>query len=142
MFEIPAKFLQDSVFSYQQTCKRAKNLLDYLANKVYSIEEKKWYKTNRYQVNCFGHILHIYGDVENIPERLLEKDFITAENYQLLKFYDTSDIIDQIFVELIDRCKNDALPVSKDEFMLICEIARFEEDGSLTKEELLSGRPI
>jgi len=142
MLPIPVGFIESNVHSYQQTCKRAKNVLDFLVQKRYVISEKKWLRTRHYEVNVFGEIKHIYGSTENVIERMLEKDYISTMDYQLLKFYDMSKMIDMCIDRMMERRVDDLVMVNSDEIRLLYDIGSFAEDPLLTKEEILIGEGL
>ncbi|WLW41502.1 hypothetical protein LJIJOHLM_00220 [Escherichia phage KKP 3954] len=41
MLQVPAKFVEGAIHSYRQTCKRARNCLDGLVAKTYTVEKEK-----------------------------------------------------------------------------------------------------
>lgn len=143
MLSIPAAFVEKSVYAYEQTCKRAKNVLDAIVSKRYIISEKKWLRTVHYEVNVFGEIQHKYGTTENVLERMLEMDHISTDDYQLLKFYDLSNMIDSVIEVLRSRRTDDnMIPVSIEEMTLLHDISHFLEDPVLSKEDILSGEQV
>lgn len=139
MLPVPAAFVDQAVYQYKQTCKRGKNFLDYLVNKKYIIEEKKLFKTIKYEVNVFGEINWKYGKVNNLLEFMLEQEYISPLDYQLLKFYDNSLHIDAAIEELYARKTADGLiPLNSKEFNFLRDISTFEEDPAVTKEQILN----
>jgi hypothetical protein len=143
MLPIPISFIEKNVHSYQQTCKRARNVLDAIVRKRYVISEKKWLRTVHYEVNVFGEIQHKFGSTKDVLEHMLDMDHISPLDYQLLKFYDLSNGIDMVLEKMDKRRTVDNLvPVSLDELQLLYDIGNFAEDPALTKEELLSGEQL
>lgn len=143
MLPVPISFIEKNVHSYQQTCKRARNVLDAIVNKRYIISEKKWLRTVHYEVNVFGEIQHKFGKTEKVLEHMLDMDHISSVDYQLLKFYDLSNGIDMVIAKLQDRkTVENLVPVSVDELQLLFDIGNFVEDPALTKEEILSGEQL
>lgn len=137
---IPLLFIKDCEFKFQQICKRAENILWSMSENIFIISDKKFLTTKHYEVNCFGLIQHKYGNLNNLLERLLEEDLISSEDYQLLKFYNLSDGIAKV-LEILQAESNESglVDISPDEFIFLVEVSTFEEDSSITKEELLHG---
>lgn len=143
MLPVPVSFIEKSVYAYQQTCKRAQNVLDLLVSTHYVISEKKLFRTVHYEVNIFGEIQHKFGSTENAFEHMLNMDRVSCMDYQLLKFYDLSDAIDMVIEVIRDRgAVDDVTPISIDELQLLHDIASFSEDNTLTKEDILSGEQL
>ena len=144
MLPIPVSFIDKNVYAYQQTCKRAKNVLDGIVAKRYVISEKKWLRTKHYEVNVFGEIRHKFGRTEKVLEHMLDMDHISTLDYQLLKFYDMTKMIDVVIDMLNSRRDEDngVVAVSVDELQLIFDIGTFTEDPLLTKEDILSGEQL
>ena len=91
MLQVPAKFVEGAIHSYRQTCKRARNCLDGLVAKTYTVEKKKrWFGKDVYEVNIFGEHTLNHDTTENMLEIFLRDDKISPMDYQLLKFYDSS----------------------------------------------------
>lgn len=81
----------------------------------------------------------LYGNTENILERMLELDRISSCDYQLLKFYDVSENIKNFLDDLCKRkTEEDTIPVSMEELTFLRDIMVFEENPEITKEEILS----
>ncbi len=140
MLPVPVSFIEKNVHSYEQTCKRARNVVDALIRKRYVISEKKWLRTVHYEVNPFGEVQHKFGNTSKVLEHMLDMGHISTIDYQLLKFYDLSYGIDEVIEKLRGRKTEDNLvPVTVDELQFIHDIGNFIEDPVLTKEEILSG---
>lgn len=138
MLPIPVEFFDKQVHAYQQTCKRAENYLSYLSNKRYVLTEKlSWWRTRQWEVNAFGEMMHVVGSLDNATEWLLQEDKISPLDYQLLKFYEYSDVVDALLEVLKSREENQVIPVSLEEFQVLMDISSFEEDPELTKEDIL-----
>lgn len=104
MLPIPVEFFDKQVHAYQQTCKRAENYLSYLSNKRYVLTEKlSWWRTRQWEVNAFGEMMHVVGSLDNATEWLLQEDKISPLDYQLLKFYEYSDMVDALLEVLKAR---------------------------------------
>lgn len=88
MLPVPVTFVEKAYYSLEQNCKRAKNFIESLAEQRYTVSKKGWFRTSQYSVNPFGEVRVLYGNTENILERMLELDRISSCDYQLLKFYD------------------------------------------------------
>mgnify|MGYP006978913617 CR=1 FL=1 len=143
MLEIPASFMDKNVHAYQQICKRAKNTVEAIISKRYIISEKKWFRTVHYEVNVFGECKHKTGSTNRVLEWMLENDHISPQDYQLLKFYDMSNMVDIIIENLQERRgDSEVVPVNMDEMQLLYYIGTFTEDPTLTKEELLFGEQV
>lgn len=143
MLPIPVSFVDKNVYAYQQVCKRAKNTLDAIVSKRYIISEKKWFRTVHYEVNVFGEYKHKFGNIDNVLEYMLEEDHISPVDYQLLKFYDMSDIADQVIALIAERRdESDKVAVSLEEVQFLFYIGTFTEDPTLTKEEILFGEQV
>ena len=143
MLTIPVSFVDKNVYAYQQVCKRAKNVLDGIASKRYVISEKKWLRTVHYEVNVFGEIRHKFGKTTQVLEHMLNMDHISTVDYQLLKFYDLSHMIDTVIERIMDRKdEQEMVAVNLDELQLIFDIGTFTEDPLLTKEEILFGEQV
>lgn len=143
MLPVPVSFIDKNVHSYEQTCKRARNVVEAIVRKRYIISEKKWFRTVRYEVNPFGEIQHKFGNTEKVLEHMLDMGHISSIDYQLLKFYDLSYGIDQVIEKVKGRkTADDLVPVSVDELQFIYDIGNFMEDPALTKEDILSGEQL
>ena len=87
MLQVPAKFVEGAIHSYRQTCKRARNCLDGLVAKTYTVEKKKrWFGKDVYEVNIFGEHKLNHDTPENMLEIFLRDDKISPMDYQLLNF--------------------------------------------------------
>ena len=142
MFPVPIGFVEKNVHNYQQTCKRAKNFLDFIVGTRYTISEKKWFRTVHYEVNIFGEIKHKFGTTEHVLERMLDMDYISPSDYQLLKFYDMSIMVDEVIRRMFERKVDNLIPVSPEEMQLLFNIGTFIEDPDITKEDILSGEEL
>lgn len=143
MLAIPTAFLDKNVYAYRQICKRAKNTLDAIVAKRYVISEKKWFRTVYYEVNVFGECRYSKVSPDKILEWMLQNDHVSAQDYQLLKFYDISNMVDIVIEDLEKRCgDSDLVSVSIDEMQFLYYIGTFTEDSNLTKEELLFGEQV
>lgn len=141
MLQVPAKFVEGSIHSYQQTCKRAANFLESLKQNRYLVKKKrKWFGKDTYEVNVFGEHQLQHGSLDNILEFLLLEGKISTVDYQLLKFYDQSLDFEDVVQEILKRKTNSRfIGITSLEMQLLNEISSFAEDESLTKEELLDG---
>ena len=81
--------------------------------------------------------MHVVGSLDNATEWLLQEDKISPLDYQLLKFYEYSDMVDALLEVLKAREENQVIPVSLEEFQVLMDISSFEEDPELTKEDIL-----
>lgn len=138
MLPIPVEFFQQHVHAYEQTCKRAENYLSYLSGKRYVFTEKlSWWRTRQWEVNAFGEMMHVVGSLDNVLEWLLQEDKISPLDYQLLKFYEYSDMVDTILEKMKERVEDQMISVSIEELQLLIDISSFVEDPRLTKEDIL-----
>lgn len=140
IYLVDVDFMDKVTTHYQNVCKRAKNLLDFMSGTTYTIEKKgSWknlFRPLKYKVNVFGEIEDKYGNQDHIPEYLLQMGKISTEEYQLIKFYDVSDIVDHVLVNVLGRVKDGHLCLTFDEFQMMKDIGTFEEDPNLTYEEI------
>ena len=139
MLPVPVTFVEKAYYSLEQNCKRAKNFIECLAEQRYTVSKNGWFRTSQYSVNPFGEVRVLYGNTENILERMLELDRISSCDYQLLKFYDLSENFKNFLDDLCKRkTEEDTIPVSMEELTFLRDIMVFEEDPEITKEEILS----
>lgn len=138
MLPVPEKFINTCEHKMEQICKRARNTLDAMASKRYTITRKTgWFRKETYEVDVFMEIMLDYG-TDITVEQLLRLDKIDASDYQLLKFFDNSGRFESIFEDLRSRkTEENTIPLTMDELCLINEIANFEEDPNITREEIL-----
>lgn len=145
MLKVPAKLVESRINVYNQTCKRAKNLLEILKEQTYVVTHKSgWLRREKsYTVNVFGEHKLKDGNFETILESLLENDRISVLDYQLLKFYDGTLVYDEVIEEILARkTAQGTIKITALEMGLINEIATFVEDEGITKEEILSGKQL
>lgn len=143
MLPIPAAFVEKQIYLYHQICKRGRNTLEALASRRYIISEKKWFRTKQYEVNVFGEVMHREGNLDNVLRYALETDKISPMDYQLLEFYDITNMIDHALTNIMERKTAEGeIPVTMDELTLLHDIAHFEEDPNLSKEDLLLGKHL
>lgn len=140
IYLVDVDFMDKVTTHYENVCKRAKNLLDFMSETTYTVKRKGDWKTlfrpKFYQVNIFGEIEERYGNQNHIPEYLLEMGKISTEEYQLIKFYDVSDIVDHVLANILGRIENFQVGLTFDEFQMMKDIGTFEEDPNLTYEEI------
>lgn len=141
MLQVLAKFVEGAIHSYRQTCKRARNCLDGLVAKTYTVEKKKrWFGKDVYEVNIFGEHKLNHDTPENMLEIFLRDDKISPMDYQLLKFYDSSLAIDKFVEDILSRkTDKNTYPLEADQIGLLNEISSFKELDNITKEEILDG---
>lgn len=141
MLNVPVKFVEDTIHSYKQTCKRAANFLESLKENRYIVQKKrKWFGKDTYEVNVFGEHQLQHGSLDNILEFLLLEGKISTIDYQLLKFYDQSLDFDEVVEEILNRkTESRIIGITSLEMQLLNELSSFVEDETLTKEELLDG---
>lgn len=143
MLSIPAKYVEDCAYKVEQIFKRAKNTLEGMASKRYVITRKKgWFSKEHYEVNVFGEIAFDHG-TDRLLEALVENDKLSPMDYQLLKFYDYSESVEALFNELRGRKIEDGtIGISMQELGVINDLATFEEDPNVTKEDILRGEQL
>lgn len=138
MLPVPENFITKCEHMLEQTCKRAMNTLDAMASKRYKISRKTgWFRKETFEVDVFSEYILDHG-LDISIDNLFRLGKIDVMDYQLLKFFDNSRGFERFFEELKSRKTEDnTIPLTVDELCFANDIANFEEDPSITREEIL-----